>query len=77
MLLSKRGVLKVYGEDKKLIPIEGEPAKTPGHRNNFIDGRSLRFDPATEKIIGDEEANRLVSRTYRKDHWAIPKGSLS
>ncbi len=105
MLLSKRGVLKVYGADKKPIPIEGEPTKIPGHRNNFIDsirsnvqpnapievghlsstlchlgniasrvGRSLRFDPTSEKIIGDEEANRLVSRTYRKDHWAIPKG---
>jgi predicted dehydrogenase len=37
-------------------------------------GRSLRFDPATEKIIGDEEADRLVRRTYREGHWAIPKG---
>jgi predicted dehydrogenase len=37
-------------------------------------GRTLNFDPAGEKIIGDEEANRLVSRTYRKEHWAVPKG---
>jgi predicted dehydrogenase len=31
-------------------------------------GRSLRFDPATEQVIGDDEANRLVSgadRGYR------------
>ena len=37
-------------------------------------GRSLKFDPATEKIVGDEEAGKLLSRTYRKGHWAVPKG---
>jgi predicted dehydrogenase len=35
-------------------------------------GRSLRFDPKTEQILGDEEANRLVGREYR-DHWGTPK----
>jgi predicted dehydrogenase len=38
-------------------------------------GRSLRFDPATERIIGDPEADRLVSREYRGDHWGTPKGA--
>jgi Oxidoreductase family, C-terminal alpha/beta domain len=31
-------------------------------------GRALRFDPQTEQVIGDEEANRLLSdgdRGYR------------
>jgi len=35
-------------------------------------GRSLNFDPVTEQIVGDDEANRLVRREYR-DHWARPK----
>ena len=35
--------------------------------------KSLDFDPATEQVIGDEEANRLVRREYR-EHWGRPKG---
>ncbi|MGE0377421.1 MAG: Gfo/Idh/MocA family protein [Planctomycetaceae bacterium] len=37
-------------------------------------GRALRFDPQTERFQGDAEADRLLSRTYREDHWAAPKG---
>lgn len=37
-------------------------------------GRSLNFDPQTEQILGDNEANRLVRREYR-DHWGTPKGA--
>jgi predicted dehydrogenase len=37
-------------------------------------GRVLHFDPQTEKIAGDEEASRLLSREYREGHWAVPKG---
>lgn len=37
-------------------------------------GRRLQFDPATEKILGDEEAAKLVRRTYRENHWAVPRG---
>jgi predicted dehydrogenase len=37
-------------------------------------GRMLRFDPAAEKITGDEEAGKLVRRAYREGHWAVPKG---
>jgi predicted dehydrogenase len=36
-------------------------------------GRSLAFDPHSEKIISDDEANALLGRPYR-DHWATPKG---
>jgi len=37
--------------------------------------RTLHFDPTAEKIIGDDEANSLLTRTYRADgHWGIPKG---
>ena len=37
-------------------------------------GRVLQFDPETEQIIGDEEANRLICRHYRDGHWAVPRG---
>ena len=39
-------------------------------------GRSLRFDPKTERIVGDEEAARLAVPTYR-DPWKFPKQYLS
>jgi predicted dehydrogenase len=38
-------------------------------------GRSLRFDPATERVIGDDEANRLLrdgGRGYRSP-FAVPE----
>jgi hypothetical protein len=39
-------------------------------------GRSLNFDPRTERIIGDDDANQLLGRRYRKEgHWAVPKGT--
>jgi len=37
-------------------------------------GRTLNFDPAKETFLGDDDANRLLSRTYRDGHWAIPRG---
>jgi predicted dehydrogenase len=37
-------------------------------------GRTIKFDPAKEQVVGDEEANRLVRREYREGHWAVPKG---
>lgn len=36
-------------------------------------GRSLSFDPAKERFHGDDEANRLLTRTYREGHWAVPR----
>jgi hypothetical protein len=35
-------------------------------------GRSLVFDQEKEQIVGDEEANALVRREYRK-HWGTPR----
>jgi predicted dehydrogenase len=35
--------------------------------------RSLAFDPRTEQVVDDDEANALVHRDYR-DHWAAPRG---
>lgn len=37
-------------------------------------GRSFRFDPKAEAVIGDEELHRLLGRTYR-DHWGTPAQS--
>ena len=34
-------------------------------------GRKIKWDPATETIIGDPGAERLLSRSYRKP-WQIP-----
>lgn len=36
-------------------------------------GRALHFDPAAEKIIGDDDAAKMVRRSYRENHWAVPK----
>jgi predicted dehydrogenase len=37
-------------------------------------GRRLNFDPVKELVDGDEEANGLVGREYRK-HWGVPAGA--
>ena len=45
------------------------------HLGNIVvrTGRAIRFDPKTERILGDEDAARLLGRKYRQDHWAVPK----
>jgi predicted dehydrogenase len=36
-------------------------------------GRVLQFDPKAEQILHDDEAHRMLRRTYREGHWAVPK----
>jgi hypothetical protein len=39
-------------------------------------GRTLNFDSAKSQFTGDEEANELLTRTYREGgHWAVPKSA--
>jgi hypothetical protein len=38
-------------------------------------GRSIRFDPKTEKIVGDPEAAKLARPVYR-DPWKFPEKYL-
>lgn len=54
-------------------PLIGHLSTSLCHLGNIATrlGRSLQFDPVTEQIVGDDEANRLVGREYR-DHWARP-----
>jgi hypothetical protein len=39
-------------------------------------GLSIRFDPATERIVGDPEAARLAIPKYRAP-WKFPKQYLN
>jgi len=54
----------------------GHYAAALAHLGNIVGrvGRSLVFDPKTERIAGDAEADALVRRAYREGHWAVPKG---
>jgi len=54
----------------------GHCAATLAHLGNIVGrvGRSVVFDPETERITGDGEADALTRRTYREGHWAAPKG---
>jgi len=38
-------------------------------------GRSIKFDPASEKIVGDPEASRLAVPEYRSP-WKFPSQYL-
>jgi predicted dehydrogenase len=52
----------------------GRLAATIVHLGNISArlGRALDFDPQTEQIQNDDEANKMVRREYRDGHWAAP-----
>lgn len=55
---------------------EGHLSASLAHFGNIACrvGRSFQFDPAQEHIVGDPAADKLLTRSYREGHWAIPKG---
>jgi predicted dehydrogenase len=38
-------------------------------------GRVVNFDPEREQVVGDDEAQALLGRTYRKGHWGAPQNA--
>ena len=36
--------------------------------------RTIEFDPTREVVTNSPEANAMLRRRYRPNHWAIPKG---
>ena len=64
------------GEKLNADALTGHLSSSLCHLGNIATrlGRSLEFDPATEQISGDAEANGLLRREYR-DHWGRPRGA--
>jgi predicted dehydrogenase len=62
------------GDSLSADPLTGHLSAALCHLGNIATrlGRSLEFDPVTEQIVGDDEANRLVGREYRA-HWGRPQ----
>lgn len=57
----------------------GHLSATLAHLSNILarSGRQqLTFDSATERIVGDPQADALVTRAYREGHWAALKPTL-
>jgi predicted dehydrogenase len=69
----------VRGDQKRVNAdgMAGHLSATVVHLANIAArvGRVLHFDPAAERITGDDEAGALVRRTYREGHWAAPNGA--
>ncbi len=42
-------------------------------RTSYQVGRPLQFDPATEKVIGDDEANALLNEPEQRKPYIVPK----
>ena len=55
---------------------EGHLSASLAHLGNIACrvGRTLRLDPVTERIADDPQADALLKRSYRADHWAVPAG---
>jgi hypothetical protein len=53
---------------------QGHLSTVLAHQANisFRLGRSLEFDPKTERFVGDEEANKHLTREYREP-YVLPK----
>ncbi len=72
------GQTKAFGDNREayetLARLEEYLAKSNGLKLDGLKyrlGRKLMIDAASESIIGDAEANRLLTREYRKP-FAVP-----
>lgn len=54
----------------------GHLSATLAHLGNIACrvSRTLKFDPASERIIDDSQADAQLKRSYREGHWAVPVG---
>jgi predicted dehydrogenase len=42
-------------------------------RTSYQVGRPLNFDPATERVLGDEEADRMLNQPEYRDPYVVPE----
>ena len=42
-------------------------------RTSWQVGRPLRFDPDTEQILGDDQANRMLNEPEYRNPYVVPK----
>jgi len=64
----------IRNRQQPVCPAEvGHRSATCCHLANIalLLGRELRWDPATERFLGDDEANAMLSRPYRAP-WVLP-----
>ncbi len=64
----------IRSREKPTADVEiGRRTVTVGHLINIARevGRGFRWDPQTEQIVGDAEANSLLNRPRRKG-WELP-----
>ncbi len=61
-------------EDLNAPILEGHISSTLVHLANvsYRLGRTLHFDPASERVLGDDEANRMLRGTYRSP-YVVPE----
>jgi len=52
----------------------GHRSAALAHLANIVarTGRAVTFNGRTERIVGDEQAGKLIGRMYREGHWAVP-----
>lgn len=66
----------IRGEEKQPAASAaiGHAAATICHLSNISArvGRVLNFDPKSETISDDKQANQMIRRQYRESHWAVP-----